>query len=820
MQTVTDHLQWIISNADESDFDQLDGDIGNQDPLNRGKFCEGCRLTIPVCAQQFIPPENSKWHLLANFPLPPASTADTTERVRPDNIFNLDTHVQVEIDRELGDMLSYTNTSLVKMQQYFQNLHQSQISRMEQELNVMHGTKAIKTIVKGFNKSCKKAMYKLACPVLMSLDIDADEPRITGPLDFLTTGAQKEVPSKYKQVCNAALYYAFQTPATLKLILPESGSDSDAESKAEKPQAGVSQYICKRATCVIGALTLDTHSKKILCTRCKQTLSRTPSQKNLEVATRLKEKGLSPEDLFRTTGIDKLSIARAGYSVTDLKSLKYNAKTLKAANFSVDDLLSAGWRPMTLRDVFTVDEFITAKEQPDLKKLGIKIKDLSGYTFKNIKAAGFNLSDMVSQGLYTLQMIFDNYKVTVEDCKKEGVSARHFKTFKTTVAELKAGGYSADDLKEAEYPLSQLKEAGYSCEELKKAKYTLYDLSHEFNIDDLKTGGFTLAEVVNSKAFDWSEICDSFKFEEVKDFVDKSSNVNLHDLKDVGYKVAQFLAMEVSLKPLGFSADEFKEAGLTIRDLQTDHKFSPRNLLQCEYSLAELKNAGCNIQHFNEDGYLPQHFKMDGFEAVELKTFGYSVAELKEGKYQVKDLKACEYSVKELKDGGYSVRELKDGGYSVRELKDGGYSAAELKEGKYQVKDLKAGEYSVKELKDGGYSVRELKDGGYSVKELEAGEYSVRELKDGGYSVKDLKDGGYSVKELKAAGYPIEELKAAGYPIEDFKTGNNALKTPKTKVKTNTYIDKLNINMSQSTCKRPRNKNQKQSPLTESLSRR
>jgi len=600
MHTARDHLQWIISNADTTDLDNLGQDIPNQDVLNRGKLNDGFRLTSHVLPRQFIPPIG-KWKLDASWVLETAavgsspgtevevagSGADETQHeITPDNIKTISQDVQVKIRENVGMQLYYTAEQESNMQKFFQNLHKMQILKLEQEFSELYGPqKSIKKLIEGLNKTRKTALFDMVCPHLMSWENGTDGPRLTGALKFLTQDGAAKVPSKYEDLFNAALYSAFQTPAKFIFKAPPKPKLNAKPQPQPQPQPEILSFTCMNSQCplyrgTIEPKTTGSSSKKVVCGRCRTTMK---SHNAGQQACELKKGGFAISELVRV-GIQKKNIATAGYSAQDLTSHNFSAKTLKEAAFGLEELLDAGWKPAELKHTYSAENFVAVMDRCNMKRLGFKIQDLKSHSLQTQKKAGFDLSDIVSSRQYSVDTLLESLNVSIADCKKEGVPVREFKAIEKPVASLKAAGYTASDLKEANYLVEQLKTGGFSVGELRKANYTVDQLAEDFTGKELKDGGFTAKELIKSKSFFLQDVKELFTLAEVW----SSKEVTAPNLKDAGYTIKELISENVPLLPAGFLADEFKEAGITIKELQEDHDFTRVHVLESGFEEGEI----------------------------------------------------------------------------------------------------------------------------------------------------------------------------------------------------------------------------------------
>jgi alpha-tubulin suppressor-like RCC1 family protein len=259
------------------------------------------------------------------------------------------------------------------------------------------------------------------------------------------------------------------------------------------------------------------------------------------------------------------------------------------------------------------------------------------------------------------------------------------------------------------FALSQLKTGGFTVAELKNDFSIAQLITAEFSLAQLKTGGFTSTELKYS--------------------------FTATQLKDAGFTLAQLKTAEFTaaeLKTLGFTLAEFKTAGFTTTEL----KYS--------FTLAELKTSGFTLAQLKT-----------AFTVAELKTSGFTLAELITAGFTATELKTS-FTLAELKTSGFTLAELKTA-FTVAELKTSGFTLAELITAGFTATQLKTA-FTLAQLKDAGFTLEQFKTDGFTATELKTA-----------FTLAELKTGGFTSSELKTAGFTETDLITAGFTLEDFK---------------------------------------------------
>lgn len=231
----------------------------------------------------------------------------------------------------------------------------------------------------------------------------------------------------------------------------------------------------------------------------------------------------------------------AGYNAYNLKNIEYSAKELKASGlFTLSDLASAGFDAKTeLKPIFKIADFKSAGYS------AYNLKNLE-YSAKELKASGSSLSDLASAGFEAkvdLKPIF-----TIEDFKLAGYSAYNLKNLDYTATQMKASGYSLSDLVSAGYDAKSELKPIFTIHEFKSAGYSAYNLKNlDYSAAELKKASFKLADLANA-GFD------------VKD--ELKSQFPVSDFKSAGYSA-------YNMKNFGFAAKELLSGGYTISEVNS-----------------------------------------------------------------------------------------------------------------------------------------------------------------------------------------------------------------------------------------------------------
>jgi len=163
---------------------------------------------------------------------------------------------------------------------------------------------------------------------------------------------------------------------------------------------------------------------------------------------------------------------------------------------------------------------------------------------------------------------------------------------------------------------------------------------------------------------------------------------------------------------LVLTAADAKAKGFSPTDLTASGKFTVEDV-KTNFVSGELKDSGSTAKQLKLEM---------GYTAKELVNDNYTVAELKDA-FTAEELKSL---LGELKDSGYTAKELKlEIGCTAKELLNGNYTLAELKDAftKEELKSL------LGELKDRGYKADQLKlEIGCTAKELLNSNFKLDDL--------------------------------------------------------------------------------------------
>jgi len=198
-----------------------------------------------------------------------------------------------------------------------------------------------------------------------------------------------------------------------------------------------------------------------------------------------------------------------GISSTELKNLYCDAKTLKDAGYTFDELNKAGYTAKQLNDAgYTPDQ---------LKKLALSSNQLknSGLSAKALKAAGFNAQALKANGLTAGEL--KNANFTAAELKDAGYNATDLKAAGSTATELKTAGYSVDELGKAGFTDGDLLRAGFSKNNLgpQQTEVKPVQAQKKPNLKDLKNSGYTIKELKAAGVTDEDLVGAGFSNEEI-----------------------------------------------------------------------------------------------------------------------------------------------------------------------------------------------------------------------------------------------------------------------------------------------------------------
>jgi hypothetical protein len=328
---------------------------------------------------------------------------------------------------------------------------------------------------------------------------------------------------------------------------------------------------------------------------------------------------------FLDFGVDLLSIIKydkftaqqfknAGISFKKLFNTIYDVATLKV---NVESIVDANWK---------ISDYLGA---------GLKFKDLwTNVTFRNLKNK-FTIYDYIKEGIPIKELL--------QECP--WLTAKDFFNNNRTAKELYDGGFN----------VIEILDASYSIFDLYNSKIPIYEIPKSLNIPLflIILSGYTLMEIFDAKYCSATEL----KLNNIS--IDDIYSLKLEDIKAGGYTLNELINSPNSIYYTN-SIEDFINAGYSLSDL----KKAQVHVIQVVYYM--------NIMNSRPD--LPNKITLKdirdaGYTVNELKPFNYQVSELKKAGYTVEEMREANYSVRQLKvPNGYTDIELLEGGFSLFEV--------------------------------------------------------------------------------------------------------------------------------------------------------
>ena len=537
-------------------------------------------------------------------------------------------------------------------------------------------------------------------------------------------------------------------------------------------------------------------------------------------ARQMKDAGSTAAQL-RECGFDACEMRAAGFTAQDMKDGGYSDGELKGAGFPENDIEKASGIPsgMTADDIRKAGCDVSALSRLRISGVGASaIRQISGCTTAQLKAAGFAAKDLKNAGFSAADLLKAGFKPT--DLKSAGFGARELMDAGVTPADLLAAGFTPDEVKAAEGQLptgmtaDDIKKAGCGVAALKRERLAGVSalLIHKFagcranalknagfTDDDLTNAGFTPKDIAAAKGLDDATIksaaCDPQKLKTLHD--EGVTALRIHELNDCSAS---------ALKDAGYSAKDLLDAGFTPQQLVAAG-FNPGEIAAAEKASDDaIKAAGCDpekLKGLHDQGVSAKRIRdLNGCSLSTLKDAGYGAKELAAAGFTPQQLTAagfgldplnkaeaisdgaikaaaCESApLKKLFEEGVSAKRIHDlNGCSASALKAAGYNAQQSADAGFTPQELLAAGFSPDDLKAAGLSPSGVIAAGRvtdcSVASLQAAHalgVSALTIKNTlGCNAKQLKDGGYLASELKAAGFTAAEMKQAGFSPADLK---------------------------------------------------
>jgi intracellular multiplication protein IcmE len=325
-----------------------------------------------------------------------------------------------------------------------------------------------------------------------------------------------------------------------------------------------------------------------------------------------------------------------GITAARIESLNHcNANIIKAANYCVADLLSAGFSPS------------------ELTAIGVNQQDIQ---MGQNQLAGLESDQCISSSDISDNAIgkagCDPNKLAV--LQKNGVSVKRIIQLNNcNPKDLKQAGFSAQNLLDAGLPSSSLADAGFSPDELSAANKQLIDA-----LANGKSNGCTLQAAQAAKNAGLSVV-------QIR--------------KSLGCTASTLLGA-------GFSPKDLKNGGFTVGELAKNGIGLPQ-LLAAGFSPSDLKSAGFSAQDLKAAGVSPADLLSAGFKPNELLASGLTAKDLLNAGMTPADLKKIGYDAQALKNAGLSASQLKAAGYDASALKQAGFSDDDLQAAGINPKD-------------------------------------------------------------------------------------------------------------------------------------
>lgn len=477
------------------------------------------------------------------------------------------------------------------------------------------------------------------------------------------------------------------------------------------------------------------------------------------------EKRIAEVKDLSLSGVDDEALKKLGYTAKELRdAFSYSLEKFLTLNYNLHELKDAGFKEEDFsnlkefnlfNDKKFVNSFFSNKsvnklknegyEAGELKQAGYSLKELkeggyslrelllSAYRLRELKSVGFTKSDLKNVRQFYFTSLFSyNYNTSLNDIFEDNVLDT---VFDKNLNEIKKEFFKPDSLYRWGYSIKELRQIGYSREELRR--YLGISYTEEKN-------DFTIKEFINFGLDSFSLKGIGFSLKELKNAGLTSKKIkllyinNLKPFKYVGYSIKELRENNFTLKELkdaGFSKKEFLDFGINnkIIDIMFENFFLNKD----ELNLKDLKDIG--------------------FTAQELKNQKYSLKEIKEAGYSIDELLSIIDSKHKLLELGFSLEELKRVDYNISLLKEFGFTLEQFKKAGYKATYLHYAGFTIKELKDSGFTFKDLL--GIEIYYMRRAGYSAKEYKTEGYKAKFLRDyGEYSDKELREAGYTEEEI--------------------------------------------------------------
>eukprot|EP00929_Paragymnodinium_shiwhaense_P120507 TRINITY_DN9246_c0_g1_i5.p1 TRINITY_DN9246_c0_g1~~TRINITY_DN9246_c0_g1_i5.p1 ORF type:complete len:926 (+),score=121.58 TRINITY_DN9246_c0_g1_i5:128-2905(+) len=317
----------------------------------------------------------------------------------------------------------------------------------------------------------------------------------------------------------------------------------------------------------------------------------------------LKELQSTPAEL-RDLGFDVEELAKE-YSFVELIRGGYQPGWVLAKSGStVKELVEAGATIKWLYEVGIPKRLMAEAgynlENLDTADYGSRFLSLrqhkrSGFTAKNFKETGYTAKEMYEADLGFAVKDFLGAGYTLQELVQAFVSGEtSFKEAGCTLKQLWEAGYPSDL-----QSMSKLKEGGFTAKDFRDGGITakaLQDLELGFHASDFMKGGYTTKEMYESG---FSE-----------KFMQKAG-CTLPELWEAGYP-DNIQGMN-TLKEAGFTASQFRNGGITAKDLYK---------MRLGFTAADFRNAGYSLEEmYNADA--SEDFVKDWGNLTALERAGY-----------------------------------------------------------------------------------------------------------------------------------------------------------------------------------------------------
>ncbi|WP_028388104.1 type IVB secretion system protein DotG/IcmE [Legionella fairfieldensis] len=520
-------------------------------------------------------------------------------------------------------------------------------------------------------------------------------------------------------------------------------SDNDIAKASGLPN-GISEADVRRADCQVDSLSrLHAAGVSASAVRRINGCSATQLKAAGYNATDLKNAGFSAADL-KNAGFTPSQLKEGGFTARDLLNAGFSPDDLAAGGFTPGEIatgtaeLPPGINPA---DIKSADCDAEALRKERLAGVSAKlIRQYAGCNAKTLKDAGFSDNDLADAGFTPEQINAASAPVDDNTIRAAGCDINQLKTLQAkdvaatrihalngcSIAQLKAAGYDAQQLAAAGFTPEQLLAAGFTPDEIRAAAALTDDAIRAAGCDSAKLN-FLLSQGVSAKRVRELNGCSINALKNAGFDAKALSNAGFtpQDLLNAGFTPEQLAQGGVHTAAVVAAG---RTANCSVASLQAAHVAG--------ISAATIKQTlGCDAAAMRAAGYTAKDLSNAGFTAAELKNAGFNVNDLKNAGFTAKELRDAGFSAADLKHAGFNATQLKDAGFSATELKNTGFTAAQLKNGGFSAGDLKSAGFTAAQLRAAGFNAGDLKGAGFSASDLRHAGYNDTELQNAGFTV-------------------------------------------------------------------------------------